>query len=90
LSIEIIYQYGNGFKITNRIRYQTKDKNIDDFIIDETQIRVGSQYFWLWVGTIKPKHRQILQIDIFWENMLIVKRFIASLIKTYDKHSIYR
>jgi transposase-like protein len=36
------------------------------FIIDETQIKVGSQYIWLWVAiwvAIEPKHRQINTSD---------------------------
>jgi transposase-like protein len=50
------------------------------FIIDETQIKVGSQYIWLWVA-IEPKHRQILQIDLSSERtMLVAERFITSLI----------
>jgi len=65
-----------------------KRKRINEFIVDETQIKVGSQYIWLWVS-IEPKHRQILQLDISFERcMLIAERFIASLIDKYDKHSI--
>lgn len=56
-------------------------RRINEFIVDETQIKVGSQYIWLWVA-IEPKHRQILQLDISFErNMLVAERFIASLIK---------
>jgi|tagenome__1003787_1003787.scaffolds.fasta_scaffold19568932_1 putative transposase len=50
-------------------------KKINEFIIDETQIKVGSQCIWLWwVAIIEPKHhRQILyQINISFEkNMLM-------------------
>ncbi len=63
-------------------------KKIDEFIIDETLIKIGSKYAWLWVA-IEPKHRQILQIDISFErNMLIAERFLSSLIKKYGKHHI--
>jgi putative transposase len=57
----------------------TKRKKIDEFIIDETLIRIGSQYVRLWVA-IEPKNKQILQVDIsFDKTMLIVaERFIAS------------
>ena len=44
-------------------KVSSKRKKSNEFIIDETQIKVGSQYIWLWVA-IEPKHRQILQIDL--------------------------
>ncbi len=72
-------------KILNKRR-----KKVEEFIIDETQTKVGSQYVWLWVD-IEPKHRQILQMYISFEiTMLIVsERFIiASLIDTFGKHSV--
>jgi len=63
--------------------------NVSEFIIDETQIRIGSKYIWLWVA-IEPYHRQILyQIDKSFErNMLIVERFVSSLINRYGKYPI--
>ena len=44
-------------------RLSTKRKKINGYIVDETQIKVGSQCIWLWVA-IEPKHREILQIDV--------------------------
>ena len=62
--------------------------NFSEFIIDETQVKAGSELIWLWVA-IEPKHRQILHIDISFERtMLIAERFIASLIDKYGKHPI--
>ena len=56
-------------------RILTKKKKIDEFIIDETLIKIGSKYVWLWI-VIEPKNRQILQIDISFErNMLIAELF---------------
>jgi putative transposase len=61
---------------------------VSEFIIDETLIKVGSEFMWLWVA-IEPKHRQILHIDISFERtMLITERFIASLIDKYGKHPV--
>ena len=55
-----------------------KRKKINEFIIDETQIKVGSQYIWLWVA-IEPKHRQILHLDISFErSMLVDEHFLSS------------
>ena len=63
-----------------------KRRRINEFIVDETQIKVGSQYIWLWVA-IELKHRQILHLDISFErSMLISERFLSSLIDKYDKH----
>ena len=65
-----------------------KRRRINEFVVDETQIKVGSQYIWLWIA-IEPKHRQILQLDISFErNMLVAERFLSSLIDKYDKHPI--
>ena len=65
-----------------------KRRRINEFIVDETQIKVGSQYIWLWVA-IEPKHRQILQFDISFErSMLVAEHFLSSLINTYGKHPI--
>ena len=71
-----IWKWSQKYK-PNKI--STKRKKIDEFIIDETLIRIGSQYVRLWVA-IEPKNKQILQVDIsFDKTMLIVaERFIAS------------
>jgi putative transposase len=69
-----------------------KRKKINRYIVDETPIKIGSQYSWLWgVAIIEPKYKQILPIDIsFGRTMLIVvaERFILSLIDKYGKHHI--
>ena len=69
-------------------RLSTRRKKITGYIVDETQIKVGSQCIWLWV-VIEPKHREILQIDVSFERaMLVAERFIASLMDRYGKHSV--
>jgi putative transposase len=61
-------------------------KKIDEFIIDESLIRSGSQYVWLWVAN-EPKNKQILQMNMSFERtMLVVVRFIVSPINKYGKH----
>jgi putative transposase len=65
-----------------------KRTKIEEFIIDETLIKIGSKYVWLWVA-IEPKHRQIIKADISFERtMLVAERFISSLINRYGKHSV--
>lgn len=69
-------------------RILTKRKKIDEYIIDETLIRIGSQYAWLWVA-IESKNKQILHIDVSFERtMLVSERFLSSLIDTYGKHPV--
>jgi len=36
-------------------------RKVFEFIIDETQIKVGSHYFWLWVR-IKSIHKTLVDI----------------------------
>ncbi|HZH38855.1 MAG TPA: hypothetical protein VEX17_02200, partial [Bacillales bacterium] len=63
----------------------SKKRKINGFVIDETLIRVGSKYVWLWVA-IEPKHKQILQVDMSFERtILVAERFIASLIDEFGK-----
>jgi transposase-like protein len=40
-----------------------KRKRVTAFIIDETAIQIGSQYFWLWM-CIEPIHSSVLGIYI--------------------------
>ena len=69
-------------------RILTKRKKINEFIIDETLIRIGSQYVWLWVA-IEPENKQILHVNMSFERtILIAERFIASLINKYGKHPV--
>jgi putative transposase len=65
-----------------------KRKRISEFIIDETLVKVGSEYIWLWIA-IEPKNKQILAASISKErNMFVADRFISGLVTTYGKHGI--
>ena len=88
---------GNGLRNTSQRKYLAKEKKSNEFIIDETQIKVGSQYIsGSGLQSIEPKHRQILQIDFLSifrliylsseRTMLVAERFIiASLINKLGK-----
>ncbi|HEY6535936.1 MAG TPA: hypothetical protein VIY08_09120 [Candidatus Nitrosocosmicus sp.] len=55
--------------------------NVAEFIIDETQLKVGSEITWLGVS-IEPKNKEILSTTISKErNMFVVERFLFSLKK---------
>jgi putative transposase len=68
-----------------------KRKRTTEFIIDETMIKIGSNYMWIWVA-IESESKEILRISVSKErNMLIAEHFISSLTKGYGgggKHSI--
>jgi putative transposase len=69
-------------------RLLSKIKKIDEYIIDETLIRVGSELVWLWVA-IEPENREILAVNISKErNMLIAERFISDMVKVYGEHPV--
>ncbi|MFZ0327071.1 MAG: DDE-type integrase/transposase/recombinase [Nitrososphaeraceae archaeon] len=66
----------------------SKKIRITEFIIDETIIKVGSEYIWLWIA-IENDNREILQISISKErNMFVAEHFIQSLIRKYGEHPI--
>ena len=67
-------------------KISSKRKRISEFIVDETLVKVGSEYIWLWIA-IEPKNRQILALTISKErNMLIAERFLSGLVKIHGKH----
>ena len=48
--VETMSPSGNGLRNTSQ-KVSSKRKKSNEFIIDETQIKVGSsQYIWLWVA----------------------------------------
>jgi transposase-like protein len=51
-------------EVQTRKNILQQNENISKFIVDETQIKVGKDYFWLWVVAIKPKDKDILHIHI--------------------------
>jgi putative transposase len=64
-------------------RISFKRGKISKFIIDETQIKVGQDYFWIWVA-IEPIDKVILGTHISLEmNMLIAEEFLYSMINKY-------
>ena len=57
-------------------------------VIDETQIKVGNDYFWLWVA-IELSNRSILDIYLSAErNMFIAQNFIRNLVNKYGNHPV--
>jgi putative transposase len=69
-------------------RISPKRKRISEFIVDETLLKVGSEYAWLWVA-IEPETRQILSLSLSKErNMFVAERYLSSLVKVHGKHPV--
>ena len=53
-------------------KYTVKEKGwISEFIIDETLIQIGKDYFWLWVAIIEPSNKEVLRIHLSLERNLM-------------------
>ena len=69
-------------------KISSKSKRISEFIIDETLLKVGFEFIWLWVA-IEPENRQILALSISKErNMFVAERCLSGLVKVHGKHPI--
>ena len=84
-----MFQYGNGFNIIDQRKYcKGKEEKVQEFIVDETLLKVGSQYVWIWVA-IEPLAKVILGIRISFERtMLVAERFLKALVIEYGKHPL--
>ena len=43
-------QSGSGFRKYHPKKILSKRKRISEFIVDETLVKVGSEYIWLWIA----------------------------------------
>ena len=63
-------------------------RKVQEFIVDETLLKVGNQYVWVWVA-IEPLAKVILGIRISFERtMLVAERFLKALVIEYGKHPL--
>ena len=68
-----------------------KRRKVQEFIVDETLLKVGNQYVWVWVA-IEPLAKVILGgIRISFERTMLVvaERFLKALIIEYGKHPLF-
>ena len=65
-----------------------KRKKIEEFIIDETLIKIGSELIDMALGCYyRLESKEILGINISKErNMLLAERFISSLVGIHGQH----
>jgi putative transposase len=65
---------------------QMKRRKVQEFIVDETLLKVGNQY--VWVAT-EPLAKVILGIRISFEiTMLVAESFLKALVIKYGKHPL--
>ena len=70
------------------LKIQDRKRKILEYIVDETLIKIGSEYIWIWVA-IEPESRLILALSISKErNMLIAERFLSGLVKVHGNHAV--
>jgi putative transposase len=70
-------------------RLLSNTKKIDEYIIDETLIKVGSELIWLCWIAIESENRQILAVSVSKErNMFVAERFLSNLVKDYGNHPV--
>jgi len=66
-------------------------RRIQEYVVDETMLKVGSEYIWLWVA-IEPENRQILALFLpkvsKERNMFVAEGYLSGLVKVYGKHPV--
>ena len=64
---------------------------MSEFIVDETQIKIGKDYFWIWVA-LESDNKTIVGIYIFLSRkkyVLVAEQFLLqNIIKKYGKHPV--
>ena len=70
----------NWIQKHNPQKIASKKKEVDEFVIDETVIKVGSKVIWLWVA-IEPKDKQILALSISKERTM---QYIKDTTESFD------
>jgi putative transposase len=80
------------WKWIQKFQYQRKSsikkKQVTEYIVDETTLKVGSGFIWLWIA-IEPETSQILAQNITQErNMFVAERFLSSVVADYGKHPV--
>jgi putative transposase len=70
------------------LKISSKRKRISEYVVDETMLKVGSEYIWLWIA-IEPENKQILTLTISKErNMFVAERFLSDIVRDYGKHPV--
>ena len=69
-------------------KIKSKRKKVSEYIVDETMLKVGSAYIWLWIA-IEPENKQILASYVSKErNMLVAEHFLSEVVHNYGIHPV--
>ena len=64
---------------------------MSEFIVDETLLKVGSEYVWLWVA-IEPENMEILALFLSKiskeRNMFVAEHFLSNIVGEYGTHPV--
>ena len=84
-------QKWNWIQKYNPRKIISRKRRISEFIVDETLLKVGSEYVWLWVA-IEPENRQILALFLSKiskeRNMFVAERFLSNIVGEYGTHPV--
>jgi putative transposase len=65
-----------------------KKKKINEYMIDETAIKAGSELIWIWI-VMEPTDKEILSFHLSKErNMFIAERFLSKVVEVFGLHSV--
>ena len=60
------------------------------YIVDETMLKVGSEYIWLWIA-IEPENKQILALYVSKErNMFVAEHFLLDVVHNYGIRTVFQ
>jgi len=69
---------------------KSKRKKVSEYIVDETMLRVGSKYIWLWIA-IETENKQILALYESKErNMFVAEHFLSYVVHNYGINPVFQ
>jgi putative transposase len=78
----------NWIQAYHPLKLLSKRNRISEYVVDETILKVGSEYIGLWIA-IESENKQILALSISKErNMFVAERLLAGLINSHGKHPV--
>ena len=71
-------------------KIKSERKKVSEYIVDETMLKVGSEYIWLWIA-IEPENKQILALYVSKErNMFVAEHFLSEVVHNYGIHPMFQ
>jgi putative transposase len=72
-------------------KIKSKRKKVSEYIVDETMLKVGSGYIWLWI-TIEPENKQFLELYVSKErNMFVVaEHFLSQMLSIIMEYILFQ